>query len=279
MNPEMDDVASLGRLQTGPSPRGISIPEFVKRYVGSGVIEPVWMNSLGGLTFRVTDKNKNLFIKWAPIDSGLDLELERAKMEWAIAYTPVPKVVESGRDSAGAWLISEAIKAESAVSEKWKTEPAIAVAAIGYGLRAMHDALPVELCPFAWSAEERISKARQRVVSGITLPGQWREEFRGLSPETVLAQLDSPPMADQLVVCHGDACAPNTLIGSEGQWAGHVDLERLGVGERWSDIAIASWSTEWNYGPGWDGLLYDSYGISPDPERINFYRLLWDLNE
>ena len=35
-------------------------------------------------------------------------------------------------------------------------------------------------------------------------------------------------------------------------------------------------STEWNYGPGWEGALLEAYGISPDPERLAYYRELWN---
>ena len=80
-----------------------------------------------------------------------------------------------------------------------------------------------------------------------------------------------------MVVCHGDACAPNTLIGAGGRWSGHVDLGSLGIADRWADLAIATWSAGWNYGPGWEGLLLDAYGVQPDPERTRYYRLLWDL--
>ena len=89
--------------------------------------------------------------------------------------------------------------------------------------------------------------------------------------------LRTPPAVDVLVVCHGDACAPNTLIGSDGRWSGHVDLGALGLADRWADIAVAAMSTEWNYGPGYDRVVYDAYGIEPDEERIAYYRLLWDL--
>jgi kanamycin kinase len=82
---------------------------------------------------------------------------------------------------------------------------------------------------------------------------------------------------EDLVVCHGDACAPNTLLNAEGQWTALVDLGRLGIGDRWSDLAIAAWSTVWNYGPGWEETVYDAYGIEPDEPKIRYYRLLWDL--
>jgi kanamycin kinase len=78
-------------------------------------------------------------------------------------------------------------------------------------------------------------------------------------------------------VCHGDACVPNTLIGKDGRCCGHVDLGSLGVADRWADLAVATSSTVWNYGPGHERRLLDAYGVKPDPDRTFFYRLLWDL--
>jgi kanamycin kinase len=93
-----------------------------------------------------------------------------------------------------------------------------------------------------------------------------------------VARLSDPPSIDRLVVCHGDACAPNTLIGEDGNYCGHVDLGALGTADRWADLAIATWSLDWNYGPGLEPVLLRAYGIDPDPERTAFYRLLWDLS-
>jgi aminoglycoside phosphotransferase len=57
----------------------------------------------------------------------------------------------------------------------------------------------------------------------------------------------------------------------------HVDLGALGLADRWADLAIATGSLDWNYGPGWQGTLLDAYGIAPDPARIAYYRLMWEL--
>ncbi|MDZ8275103.1 phosphotransferase [Microbacterium aquimaris] len=43
---------------------------------------------------------------------------------------------------------------------------------------------------------------------------------------------------DRAVVCHGDACCPNTVIDDDGQVTGHVDLGALGITDRWADIAV-----------------------------------------
>ena len=95
------------------------------------------------------------------------------------------------------------------------------------------------------------------------------------------AELDGlvadPPAVERLVVCHGDACAPNTLIDDHGRHAAHVDLGTMGTADLWSDLAVATWSTRWNYGPGWENELLDAYGTAVDAERTRYYRLLWDL--
>jgi kanamycin kinase len=71
---------------------------------------------------------------------------------------------------------------------------------------------------------------------------------------------------------------PNTLVDDDGRCCGHVDLGSLGAAVRWADLAAATWSTVWNYGPGLEPRrLLDAYGVAPDPERLLYYRILWDL--
>jgi kanamycin kinase len=216
-------------------------------------------------------------VKWAPVESGIDLMAEVARLIWASRFVCVPRVLEHGTDEHGAWFVSTPIHGESAVSDRWKAEPARAVAAIGYGLRVLHEALPVNDCPFSWEATARVADARALALGGKLDRAQWNVEHPRLSLEEALKAAADPPPVDRLVVCHGDACSPNTLLTADGQVAGHVDLGSLGVADRWADLAIATWSTEWNYGRGWEELVLESYGIGPDRERTAYYRLLWDL--
>ncbi len=123
--------------------------------------------------------------------------------------------------------------------------------AIGAGLRMLHDRLSVPSCPFDWSAASRLS----------TLTPAYR------------ARLGEPPPVDQLVVCHGDACVPNTVIHDGALVAtcrGHVDFGSLGVADRWADLAVATLSLGWNY-PG--------RVVEPDPVRIDYYRRLWQASD
>jgi kanamycin kinase len=224
-------------------------PMPLRPLLAFGPLTAVWQNEAGGLTFEGTRGDDHVFAKWAPAGSGLDLAVERAKLEWAGDYSPVPEVLDYAAFGTGDYLITRALPGDSAVSDRWLDDPETAVRAAGVGLRALHDRLPLESCPFTWSVEDRLA---------------------GAPPFA-----ETPPL-DQLVVCHGDPCVPNTIIGDDGQWVAHVDFGSLGVADRWADIAVGAWSTEWNYGPGWQSLYLAAYGIEADERRLQFYRDLWD---
>jgi aminoglycoside phosphotransferase len=255
----------------------IEIPQTVRRLAGKASVRVVWENEVGGFTFEVGDAPERWFIKWSPAGSGPDLRAEAARLAWAIQHATVPEVLDIGEDSAGAWLVTQALTGESAVSERWRRAPGTAVTAIGKGLRSFHDVLPAGRCPFNWSAHERLERARERAALGLLDPATWHVEHRDLTVEQALDALAEIPSVSQAVVCHGDACTPNTLLAESGDWSGHVDLGDMSVGDRWADLAIATWSATWNYGPGWEEQLLTAYGVSPDPERTRYYRLLWDL--
>jgi aminoglycoside phosphotransferase len=262
-----------GRMERRP----VVVPAALVAVAAGRPVREVWENELGGRTFEIEADAGRCFVKWTPTSSGICLSDEVARLAWAVSFTPVPRVLAQGADDAGSWIVMSPLPGENAVTERWQADPATAVTAIGEGLRAMHEALPVPACPFSWMAEDRLAEVRRRAAGGRLDPAEWHEDHQHLSIEQALGLLADVPPVDRLVVCHGDACAPNTLITEDGRWSGHVDLGELGVADRWADLAIATWSSEWNYGPGWDGLLLDAYGIRPDPDRTRYYRLLWDL--
>jgi kanamycin kinase len=259
-----------------PGPEA-AVPAAVAALAGGEPVRPVWMNELGGITFELGSGNGGRFVKWAPAGSGIDLGREVPRLRWAAQFTPVPRVLAEGADGSGSWLVTAALPGRSAVEERWKARPRTAVTAIGEGLRALHEALPVASCPFTWAAGDRLADARGRAAAGLLDPAGWDAEHQRLGLAGALELASDIPPVDRLVVCHGDACSPNTLIGEDGRWSGHVDMGSLGVADRWADLAIATWSTQWNYGPGWERLLLDAYGIAADHDRTRYYRLLWDL--
>jgi kanamycin kinase len=234
----------------------VAVPDPILRAAKGRRLHPVWENELGGLTFQIGVGRSRLFAKWAPRGSGLDLAAEAARCLWAVDYIAAPRVLDLDSDDDGSWMMTEGLDGESAESAHWLRRPEVAVRVVAEGLRHLHDTLPTRTCPFSWSVEHRRAEASAR---GRPVP----DDF----PET--------PGMDQIVVCHGDPCIPNTLIDDTGRCSGHVDLGALGIADRWADIAVATWSTERNYGPGWEDTFLDAYGISADEERTAFYRRLY----
>lgn len=255
------------------------IPQTVRQLAGGRSLELVWRNSLGGLTYRASGSGsgETVYVKWTPATSGLDLVDEATRMRWAADHVSVPRVIDAGENSAGSWLMTGALDGDSAVSERWKADPSRAVTAIGEGIRIFHESLPVEDCPFSWSAEDRLRVALARAGSGPLDRSGWHRDHEGLTDAEARRRVAEVPTVEKLVVCHGDTCAPNTNIGEDGRWIGVVDLGQMGIADRWADIAVALWSTNWNYGPGWERQLLDAYGVEPDHERMSYYRLLWDI--
>jgi aminoglycoside phosphotransferase len=254
----------------------VTLPRGVEAVIAGRPFNAVWRNELGGLTLEIEDQAGNLFLKWAPNSNGRDLLDEVARCRWASRFVPVPKVVDFGSDADGSWFLSEAISAENAVSEGWKARPEVAARAIGSGLRALHERLPVDQCRYTWSVQDRLQSVEEGFAEDRLARREWDGDLFDVSAEEARLEVRAPPPLD-LVVCHGDACAPNTLISRDGSWAAHVDLGNLGVADRWADLAVAAWSTVWNYGHGWENAVYESYGIKPDLDKIRYYRLLWAL--
>jgi kanamycin kinase len=252
-------------------------PRIVAELADGRTAHAVWCNGIGGVTFQLGEGDARDFLKWTPYGSGVDLDKEIRRLRWAGEYIAVPRVIKQGADDEGSWFLSAGLRGTTAVDERWKREPAKAVHAIGAGLRALHDALPVDDCPFEWSTQDRITRANGYAAAGAMDPSKWHESHQHMTIERGLELLADIPPVDKLVVCHGDACSPNTLLDADGNWCAHVDLDTLGVADRWADLAVATFATKWNYGPNWTEPLLAAYGIEPDWDRIAYYRLLWDL--
>jgi kanamycin kinase len=222
------------------------VPGAVLEIAAGRPAELVWRNDLGGLTFRIADT----FVKWSPRRIGIDLARERSRLEWLAGRHPAPRVTGWGEDEEAQWLVTDAVRGESAVGDTWRPRRAEAIRAIAEGLRAIH-AVPVDDFPPAWTTEVWV----------------------GRTPSSIGPR----PPVDEPVLVHGDACAPNTLITGDGRWTGNVDFGDLAIGDRWADLAVASMSLDWNFGEGHQDELFSAYGIEPDPPRIAYYRALWDL--
>ncbi|MEM7153825.1 MAG: APH(3') family aminoglycoside O-phosphotransferase [Myxococcota bacterium] len=238
---------------------------------------PFYRNQLGVVTHRLRRSGETLFAKVAPATTHPSLSQEAERMRWAGNHLPVPTILDCDAEAGHQWLVTRALPGEDATRHSLlQTDPARLVGALARGLSVFH-ALPVAECPWRFDLETSVPLATERVQQGLVEPSDLNEDFAHLTPEQALAQLlRTRPDSEDLVVCHGDYCFPNLLLTGE-EVTGYVDLGELGVACRWWDLAVATWSTIWNAGPGHEDAFTDAYGVARDEAHIQFYRLLYCL--
>ena len=173
-------------------------------------MDAVWVNELGGVTFASRSTTAAEYVKVYPDRRGAPVDRRGAAAALGAALHAGARRARVRDGVAAHRATAGPLGGGSALGAR---TPRRGARAIGAGLRLLHDALPVADCPFGRPS--------------------WVPD-------------DAPP-ADRLVVCHGDACAPNTLMADDGTCSGHVDLGDLGVADRWADLAIATQSLDWNY--------------------------------
>ncbi|MEV8374805.1 aminoglycoside 3'-phosphotransferase [Kribbella sp. NPDC056861] len=202
-----------------------------------------------------------------------ELVAERDRCEW-LAGTPIPgaRVLDWIEGAEGAALLTSAVPGVAAGDLPWS--PAL-VSGFAGALRALHE-LPVASCPFERRLDDVVAQAADVVRRGAVNPDFLTDESRLVAPEELLARvLAAAPSVSaslELVVCHGDACLPNFLFDPDTlEWTGMIDLGRLGVADRYSDLALAKaqLEDEWSADPAG---FFAAYGeAEPDARRLDFY--------
>lgn len=228
----------------------VSVPPLVVTLAAGRPVRPVWRNEIGQVTYVIGDGAE--YVKHGRQHVEFDPESEFRRLRWLGDYVDCPRPIDHGTDGRQVWLRTAGLPGTSAVLGQWRERPDLVVPELGRALRRFHERVPVDGCPWDWSVERRLAgKAIDRSMLG------------------------NQPALDP-VVCHGDACNPNFLLDPSGRCVGYVDLGRLGVADRWADLAPALLSLGWNYGEGWQPDFLSGYGIAPDPAKQEFYTRLWN---
>src|SRR5512137_2807462 len=109
-------------MPVGPPSDAVMTPASVLAVAAGRPVTPVWCNEFGGITFEVGTAADRSFVQWAPAASPVNLDHERARLAWAIAFTPVPPVLGHGRDAEGSWIVTGALPGINAASLQWKAD-------------------------------------------------------------------------------------------------------------------------------------------------------------
>ncbi|MEJ7583504.1 MAG: aminoglycoside 3'-phosphotransferase [Acidimicrobiales bacterium] len=250
--------------------------------MGDGDWTQVWVKA-GTEVWRVETGVMNHYVKIGP---PADIAAEAEAMAWLTPRSPVavPDVQAHAPDHAGrGWLVTAGLAGVPAHSPELRMGSVEGlVEALGRGLRRFHDGLDPNSCPVDRRVAVLVPSARRRLARGGIDPATMSPTYRRRTPEQLLDLLENTrpedPAAD-VVVAPGAPCLPNLLCDpATATLIGLVDLGRVGVSDRYRDLAIASRTLVENLGPEVVWRFFAAYGLAdPDPARLEWYVLVDDL--
>jgi aminoglycoside 3'-phosphotransferase-1 len=234
----------------------------------------------GGTVYRLHGKPgaPDLYLKHGKHKVAEDIDAEAARLRWLADYLPVPRVVQCERTPQEAWLLMTAIPGETAyqlLEAHPELRPAVVVALAAF-LRRLH-AIPLDACPFTRGLEHRLALARARIDARLVDAEDFDEDRQGWSAGQVWDAMQALlPLAPDPVVTHGDYSLDNLLL-RDGDVVGCIDAGRVGVADRYQDLAIM-WNCLGEFGAPLQERFMRSYGIADiDQGKLTLHLLLDEL--
>lgn len=231
----------------------------------------------GAAVYRLQrDGKPDLYLKQGRGDAASALVDEMARLRWLAGHMPVAPLVHFECSDSQAWLLTRAVPGRTAhewLQRQPSRTPDI-VAALARTLARLH-ALPAALCPFQSPVAQRLSQAHKRLEAGLIDADDFDDARRGWTPQDVWDTLQRlRPRAVDAVITHGDYSLDNILLDDELRVTGLIDVGRLGVADRYQDLAIL-WNCLGEFGADAQARLFKIYGISrPDRRRLEFHLCL-----
>jgi len=215
------------------------------------------------------DDRAPLFLK---SDAGpfAEVPAEAARLAWMAAQgLPAARVVDHVQQHGRHILLMTAVPGRDLASDP-DLSPSETARLLGEILSALHAHDP-SACPFDHRLANRLPLAERNLAAG-RVQARWH---LAQSPVAAFDELlATRPTSEGLVVTHGDSCLPNMLV-ADRRFTGFVDCARLGLADRWQDLALTLRSLERNCGSGQAETFLAAYGVDAiDAPRLAWYQLL-----
>lgn len=248
--------------------------------VGGGDWLSVTAGESGASVFRSADTTR--YAKCVPAADATDLEAERDRIAWLSGQgVPGPRVLDWYSGDAGACLVTSAVSgipADQVSAEDLR----MSWERIADAVRRLHE-LPVSECPFRRGLDAMVAVAGDVVARDAVNPEFLPVEQQHTPAAELLTRVirQVPRRREQevadMVVCHGDLCLPNIILDPQTlDVSGFIDLGRLGLADRYADLALVlanareTWTDE-ERARAADVAFAETYGIALDHDRLRFY--------
>ena len=259
------------------TPESFSLPREIARSLHGALLNQVTIGCSGSqvyLAHVAGQPPSYLKIASHPFRNELADELHR--LDWLRGRLPAPEVLAFAQDDEHSYLLLSEVPGIMACDAGFATAIPELVHLLASGLRQIHR-VDIVGCPFDMRLAQRIAQAERCLHSGAVDVEDFDASRLGVPAEALFEQLlRDRPAEEDLVFTHGDFCLPNVLIDrSRNRVSGFVDWSRAGVADRYQDLALAARSLAHNFGPGYEPLLWEAYGLEkPDAAKVDYYQLL-----
>lgn len=242
--------------------------------------EPAPAGEGGAAVVRLTlADGRRAFLKHGVGSTAADIADEADRLRWLQGRMPCAAVLHHASEGGGAWLLTEALPGRTgdeilaAEPHRW---PAV-IAAFASFVRRLH-ALPVAECPFEAGVSVRLAAARRNIDAGLVDETDFDDARAGWSAERVWRRLQElVPASTERVVTHGDLSLGNLVLDDACDVSGVIDVGRLGLAERYQDIAIL-WSNLAEFGAAAQSRWLAAAVAEPvDRRRLEFHCCLDEL--
>ena len=257
-----------------PVPAGVSAELIGYNWARDNVGES------GGAVYRLYGKPgaPDLFLKHGENTLAHDLADEMVRLRWMAKHIAVPAVTHFVALPGEAWLLMTALPGETAYQalEAQPEDRMAIVDGLADFLRRLH-AIPISDCPYTSDHRYRLGLARQRIDAGLIEEDDFDEEREGWTAEQVWQAMDQLlPFPPDPVVTHGDFSLDNLLM-VDGEVIGCIDAGRVGIADRYQDLAIL-WNCLEEFGEELQVRFLARYGISNlDHSKMQFHLMLDEL--
>ncbi|MDV3250915.1 aminoglycoside 3'-phosphotransferase [Devosia sp. BK] len=237
--------------------------------------QTVTIGKSGASVWRIPMGETALFLKAEPAHELSELSQELLRLDYlAEMGFPAPRIVDEVTADAFNWLLMTEVKGRDLTH--LVDQPQVLIQVLADGLKRLHALDPAQ-CLFEHSIDQRLRDGEANMLAGRVDETDFDDRHESWTARQVYdwLQANRPAETDR-VVTHGDASLPN-FLAHEGRFSGIVDCARLGVADRWQDLALACWSLEFNGGMDMVHAFLDAYGVQFDAERYRFYCALDEL--
>ncbi|MEZ4659167.1 MAG: APH(3') family aminoglycoside O-phosphotransferase [Caldilineaceae bacterium] len=255
------------------------LPPSLHRHISGTYedFEPIQIGMSGAQTYRLLDHAGNVcYLKIGPPTGIVGLRDEMQRLQWLAGRLPVPELLAYTEEEGQGYLLTSGLIGENVADlvAQPNTDRARWVTLLAQALRQFH-AQPWQDCPFDHRFAAMSEMARRHTQLGLVDENEFDDIRQGRRSAELLDELAQlAPESEELCLTHGDYCLPNIIVDSDSV-TGFVDLGRMGVGDRYRDLALARRSLDYNGCTDLIPLFFQTYGLpTPDDQKLHLYQLI-----